>query len=72
MSSSTATPAAQGRIPLGWADLPGRSCRLTDLLGNAVFERAGDELTGAGLFVALEPWQFLVLTLQPSVAAHGE
>jgi hypothetical protein len=56
MSSSTATPAAQGRIPLGWADLPGRSCRLTDLLGNAVFERAGDELTGAGLFVALEPF----------------
>ena len=63
---------AQGRIPLGWADLRARSCRLADLLSNAVFERAGDELAGAGLFVALEPWQFHVLALQRSVPAHGE
>ena len=63
---------AQGRIPLGWADLPGQGCRLADLLSDAVFERAGDELASAGLFVALEPWQFHVLALQRSVAAHGE
>ena len=49
---------AQGRIPLGWPDLPGRSWRLTDLLDEGVFERDGVELADPGLFVALEPWQF--------------
>ena len=63
---------AQGRVPLEWADLPGRNCRLADLLSGAVFERAGDELAGPGLFVALEPWQFHLLALQRSVTAHGQ
>ena len=54
---------AQGRIPLGWADLPGRSWRLTGLLDDAAFERDGAELADPGLFVALEPWQFYLLTL---------
>jgi hypothetical protein len=54
---------AQGRLPLDWADLPGRSWRLTDLLGEQVFERYGDELASPGLFVALEPWQCHLLAL---------
>jgi len=54
---------AQGRIPLDWMDLHGRSCRLTDLLGEGVFERNGDELVSPGLFVALEPWQVYLLAL---------
>jgi hypothetical protein len=54
---------AQGRIPLGWADLRGRDCVLTDLLGESVFERDGGELDSPGLFVALEPWQFYLLAL---------
>jgi hypothetical protein len=54
---------AQGRVPLEWADLPGRSWRLTDLLGEQVFERDGTELAGPGLFVALEPWQCHLLEL---------
>jgi len=48
---------AQGRVPLDWADLPGRSWRLTDLLAERVYDRDGDELASPGLFVALEPWQ---------------
>ena len=55
---------AQGRIPLGWIDLPGRRWRLTNLLGEGMFERDGDELADPGLFVALEPWQFHLLALQ--------
>jgi len=55
---------AQGRIPLGWADLPGRGWNLTDLLEDTVFERDGDELAGPGLFVDLAPWQFHLLTLR--------
>jgi hypothetical protein len=55
---------AQGRIPLDWADLPGRSCRLTDLLGDSVFERDGSGLADPGLFVGLEPWQAYLLALE--------
>jgi hypothetical protein len=54
---------AQGRVPLAWADLPGRSWRLTDLLGEQVFDRDGTELAGPGLYVALEPWQYHLLAL---------
>jgi glycosidase len=53
---------AQGRIPLGWPDLPGRDWRLEDLLSGTVFVRDGGELAGPGLFVALEPWQYHVLS----------
>jgi hypothetical protein len=55
---------AQARIPLGWPDLPGRSWRLTDILGPSVFKRDGGELASPGLFVDLGPWQFHLLALQ--------
>ena len=45
---------AQGRVPLDWTDLPGRSWHLTDLFAEGVFERDGDELASPGLFVALK------------------
>ena len=54
---------AQGRVPLAWADLPGRSWRLTGLLGDQVFDRDGTELASPGLYVALEPWQYHLLAL---------
>jgi hypothetical protein len=55
---------AQAHIPLDWADLPGRSWQLTDILGQNVFERDGGELASPGLFVDLGPWQFHLLALQ--------
>ncbi len=55
---------AQGRVPLPWPDLPGRNCRLTELLSQTVYERNGDDLASPGLFVALQPWQFHLLALQ--------
>ena len=55
--------AAQGRIPPGWPDLPGRSWRLTDLLAGTVFDRDGGELASPGLFVSLQPWQCHLLAL---------
>jgi hypothetical protein len=54
---------AQARIPLGWPDLPGRSWRLTDILGRGTFERNGGELASPGLFVDLGPWQFHLLAM---------
>ena len=47
---------ADGRVGLGWADLRGRSWKLTDLLDDREFERGGGELADQGLFVALKPW----------------
>jgi len=63
---------AQGRVPLGWADLVGQRCHLADLISEAVFERTGDELADPGLFVALQPWHFHVLALQPTVTGSSE
>ena len=54
---------AQGRVPLPWADLPGRNWHLTDLFAGDVFERDGGELASPGLFAALGPWQFHLLAL---------
>jgi hypothetical protein len=54
---------AQGRIPVAWTDLPGRSWHLTDLIEERVFERDGVELTTPGLFVDLKPWQFHLLAM---------
>ncbi len=53
---------AQGRIPLAWPDLAGRDWRLEDLLSGEAYVRDGGELAGPGLFVALEPWQYHVLS----------
>jgi hypothetical protein len=55
--------AAQGRVELGWPDLAGRGWRLRDLLGDAEFDRAGDELAERGLFVNLPPWHYHLLAI---------
>ncbi|HEX4968573.1 MAG TPA: hypothetical protein VFV44_08635, partial [Nitrospiraceae bacterium] len=53
---------SQARVTLPWADLTGRAWRLTDPLQQTVFDRAGDELREAGLYVDLEPWGYHVLS----------
>jgi hypothetical protein len=55
---------AQGRLPLGWPDLPGRSWELASLLGAEVYQRDGGELAGPGLYVDLGPWQFHLLAVR--------
>jgi hypothetical protein len=55
---------SQARIKLPWTDLVGRSWRLTDPLQAQVFDRAGDELQEAGLYVDLEPWGYHVLSAE--------
>lgn len=42
------------RVP--WTDLAGRSVRLTDLLGSAVYERQANDLISPGLYLDLPPW----------------
>ena len=55
---------SQARVKPPWADLAGRSWRLTDPLQQVVFERAGDELRDAGLYVDLEPWGYHLLSAE--------
>jgi Alpha amylase, catalytic domain len=47
---------AQARVRLPWDDLRGRSWTLRDTLDEQTFERAGDDLADAGLYVGLGPW----------------
>jgi hypothetical protein len=54
---------AQARVRLPWNDLAGRSWRLTDALGGAIFERDGGELQDQGLYVGMAPWQSYFLAL---------
>ena len=60
---------AQGRLPLGWPDLPGRSWELASLLGAEVYQRDGGELAGPGLYADLAPWQFHLLAVREGVTA---
>ena len=50
------TPA-QARVHVPWDDLGGRSWRLEDLLSGDSFDRSGDEMQDAGLYVELGPWR---------------
>jgi hypothetical protein len=62
---------AEGRIALGWPDLSSRQWRFVDLLQQIGFDRDGDELDDAGLFVAMEPREFYVLKVSADHPEQG-
>ena len=70
---SDAPSQAQVRLP--WDDVGGRAWELTDRLDGRRFERDGDALAGAGLYVELGPWTSHFLSWAPAgdraAAAHG-
>jgi hypothetical protein len=49
---------AQCYVALGWSDLPGRTARLRDRLGPAVYDRHGDDLAARGLYLDLPAWGY--------------
>jgi hypothetical protein len=49
--------AAQARVQVPWDALRGKQWRLNDLLSGQTYDRSGDEMRDAGLYVDLEPWQ---------------
>jgi len=49
--------AAQARVHLPWDELRGKQWRLNDLLSGESYDRNGDEMRDAGLYVDLKPWQ---------------
>jgi hypothetical protein len=46
----------QARIRVPWADVAGTTWKLTDMLADVSFQREGDEMLSAGLYVELKPW----------------
>jgi hypothetical protein len=52
------------RIP--FADVTGRTVRLTDMIGPASFERGGNDVVSRGLYLDLPPWGYHVFELTAS------
>ena len=48
---------AQVRIQVPWKELRGKTWRLHDVLSGEIYDRGGDEMRDAGLYVDLEPWK---------------
>jgi hypothetical protein len=49
------------RVPLD--HIAGPCWRLTDLLGEAQYERNGEELASRGLYLDMTPWQYQVFEM---------
>ncbi len=47
----------QARIHVPWDELRAKTWRLDDVLSGESYERSGDEMQDAGLYVDLAPWQ---------------
>jgi glycosidase len=44
-------------------ELGGRGCRLIDLLGDAQYDRSGDDLLARGLYLDIPPWSYHVFEM---------
>ena len=48
---------AQAHVHVPWDELRGKQWRLSDVLSGESYDRSGDEMRDAGLYVELAPWQ---------------
>ncbi len=55
----------QGRVKIPGSDLRSQNWRMNDSLNEITFERNGDEMHDAGLYVALGPWNCHFLRFYP-------
>jgi glycosidase len=55
---------SQCYVRLPFTDLGNRPWRLQDLLGNATYDRDGNDLQSRGLYLHMSPWQASVFCLQ--------
>ncbi len=56
-------------LRLPFSELLGRQLLLTDLMGNEVYHRDGDDLVQRGLYIDQAPWQINVFEVQSTSAA---
>jgi hypothetical protein len=57
--------AAQARVHLPWNELRGKTWRLNDVLSGESYDRSGDEIRDAGLYVDLGPWKCNLFRVRP-------
>lgn len=50
--------ASQARVQLPWDDLRGKTWCLDDVMSGEAYDRSGDEIRDAGLYVDLGPWKY--------------
>ena len=53
-------------VAMPWRDLDGRTWRLQDLTGPAVYDRAGGDLTWQGLYLDMPAWGYHVFAVSPA------
>ena len=58
---------AQGRAVVPWDELRGRNWHLIDVLQDKSYDRSGDEMRDAGLYVDLGPWKCHLFKIQQEV-----
>jgi hypothetical protein len=64
---------SQCYLMLPWLDLSGRTWRLQDRLGNAVYDRDGADLCAMGLYLDVPAWGHHAFDVQPALpASPGE
>jgi hypothetical protein len=56
---------SQGLVRLPWDELRGRTWLLNDVLSGESYDRSGDEMRDAGLYVDLGPWCWHFFRLDP-------
>ena len=56
--------AAQARVHVPWDGLRGKEWRLKDVLSGESYDRGGDEIQDAGLYVDLNPWGYHFFQVQ--------
>jgi hypothetical protein len=49
---------SQCYVRLPWGDLAGRTWRLRDRLGDALYDREGGDLSARGLFLDMPAWGY--------------
>jgi hypothetical protein len=57
---------SQCYVGVPWRDLDGRTWRLQDLMGPALYDRQGSDLTGQGLYLDMNAWGYHVFTISPA------
>lgn len=58
--------ASQCYVGMPWSDLRGRAWRLADRMGDAVYERPGDDLAERGLYLDIPAWAYHVFDVVPA------
>jgi hypothetical protein len=58
IAANLSDAASQCLVKIPWDDLKGRNWRLKDAFTTDVYERDGDQMCGAGLYVDLPAWGF--------------